>query len=198
MFFKGGANAELFRNRKGYFSLNVQTVSSADLKILDIVARWPGSVHDQTIFNNSRVKERLENNEFGNSLLVGDSGYTNTMFVITPLLNTHNDVEELCNEAIVRTRNPVERQYGVWKRRFPVLSLGLRLKLQTSMTIIVATAVLHNIACERNEELPPRDPDLNADQNIFNEDWDVQPLQLDNGHRNAREQLIADYFPNLL
>ncbi|XP_032690384.1 putative nuclease HARBI1 [Odontomachus brunneus] len=193
-----GINAELFRNRKGYFSLNVQTVSSADLKILDIVARWPRSVHDQTIFNNSRVKERLENNEFGNSLLVGDSGYTNTMFVITPLLNTHNDIEELYNEAIIRTRNPVERQYGVWKRRFPILALGLRLKLQTSMAIVVATAILHNIAYERNEELPSQDADLCIDQHILNEDWDAQPLQPDDRHINARAQLIADYFPNLL
>ncbi|XP_055844234.1 putative nuclease HARBI1 isoform X2 [Episyrphus balteatus] len=36
----GGTDPELFRNRKGWFSLNVQTVAAADLKIIDIVARW--------------------------------------------------------------------------------------------------------------------------------------------------------------
>nr|XP_008200958.2 PREDICTED: putative nuclease HARBI1 [Tribolium castaneum] len=49
----GGANAELYRNRKGYFSINVQTICDADLKLLHIISRWPGSVHDSTIFNNS-------------------------------------------------------------------------------------------------------------------------------------------------
>ncbi|XP_044262631.1 putative nuclease HARBI1 [Tribolium madens] len=49
----GGANAELYRNRKGYFSINVQAVCDANLKLLHIVSRWPGSVHDSTIFNNS-------------------------------------------------------------------------------------------------------------------------------------------------
>lgn len=32
-----GENAELYRNRRGYFSLNVQVVSNAKLEICDIV-----------------------------------------------------------------------------------------------------------------------------------------------------------------
>ncbi|XP_049798161.1 putative nuclease HARBI1, partial [Schistocerca nitens] len=42
----GGHNNELFRNRKSYFSFNCQTISDHNLLIRDIVARWPGSVHD--------------------------------------------------------------------------------------------------------------------------------------------------------
>ena len=34
----GGDNAEAYRNRKGFFSINVQTICDADLKIQDIVA----------------------------------------------------------------------------------------------------------------------------------------------------------------
>ncbi|XP_066596929.1 putative nuclease HARBI1 [Prorops nasuta] len=56
----GGDDAELFRNRKGFFSINVQVIVNSELEILDIVARWPGSVHDATIFNNSRIKARFE------------------------------------------------------------------------------------------------------------------------------------------
>ncbi|KAJ8959623.1 hypothetical protein NQ318_021809 [Aromia moschata] len=48
----------------------------------------------------------------------------------------------------LRTRNVVERQYGVWKHRFPILKYGMRLKLNTTMVVIVATVVLHNIAIE--------------------------------------------------
>jgi hypothetical protein len=36
----GGDQAETFRNRKLFFSLNVQTIADANLKIRDIVARF--------------------------------------------------------------------------------------------------------------------------------------------------------------
>ncbi|XP_066595385.1 putative nuclease HARBI1 [Prorops nasuta] len=73
----GGEDAELWRNRKGFFSINVQCVVNSHLEIMDLVARWPGSAHDSTIFNNSRLKHRFENFECGNGLLVGDRGYRN-------------------------------------------------------------------------------------------------------------------------
>ncbi|RZB41282.1 DDE Tnp 4 domain containing protein [Asbolus verrucosus] len=59
-----GDNAEVFQNRKDYFSINVRVVGDANLKIMNIVSRWPGSVHDITIFNSSNIRARLENNEF--------------------------------------------------------------------------------------------------------------------------------------
>lgn len=62
----GGADAEVFRNRKGKFSINVQVVCNARLKIQDIVANWGGSTHDATIFNNSLVKTKFENGDFRN------------------------------------------------------------------------------------------------------------------------------------
>jgi hypothetical protein len=42
----GGDNAETFRNRNQCFSFSVQTIADAALKIMDIVARWPGASHD--------------------------------------------------------------------------------------------------------------------------------------------------------
>jgi len=56
----GSPNAELYRNRKGYFSLNVQAVSTSKLIIEDIVNRWPGLSHDSTIFSNSLLCARFE------------------------------------------------------------------------------------------------------------------------------------------
>lgn len=69
--FVGGEQAEAFRNRKAFFSINTQVICDAKLKIRDIVARWPGSSHDLTIFNNSRIRAQFENNEFQNSILLG-------------------------------------------------------------------------------------------------------------------------------
>lgn len=51
----------------------------------------------------------------------------------------------------------VERAFGLWKRRFPCLSRGLGLRLITSTTVVVACAILHNMALEFNDELPEDD-----------------------------------------
>lgn len=151
----GGPNGEYFRNRKGYFSLNVQTISCPDLKIMDVVARWPGSCHDQTIFKKSLVYNKLVSGYWKNSLIVADSGYAYSQYVVTPYLNPQNAPEGLYNESLIRTRNPVERSYGVLKRRFPVLSFGSRLKIETTQSMIVACCILHNLACDHNDLEPP-------------------------------------------
>ncbi|XP_030761569.1 putative nuclease HARBI1 [Sitophilus oryzae] len=95
----GGIDAESYRNRKGFFSDNVQAICSSDLKFQDIVCRWPGSAHDSNIFRNSRVRNDFENGVYGDNLLVADSGYTIKPYVITPLLNPHTRAEHLFNEA---------------------------------------------------------------------------------------------------
>lgn len=137
------------------------------MKIRNIVARWPGSCHDKTILNNSRLKYSFLNGQFGRFHLIGDSGYTLSQYLLTPHENPQNEPQRLYNESLIRTRNVVERQYGVWKRRFPVLSLGIKLNKQTAMTVIVATAVLHNLAVEMNEDVPADfDLEINVEENI--------------------------------
>ncbi|XP_017476088.1 PREDICTED: putative nuclease HARBI1 [Rhagoletis zephyria] len=147
----GGNNPELYRIRKGFFSINVQTICDANLKITNIVARWLGSAHDLNILRNSRIYFRFENGEFGDSLIVADSGYLNKRFLITPLSNPITPEENLFNESLIRTRCTAERSYGVWKMRFSILSLGIRLNHKKVQSIVVATAALHNICCTNNE-----------------------------------------------
>lgn len=197
----GGDNAEIFRNRKQFFSINVQTISGPDLKILNIVARWPGSAHDSTIFNNSSIRGKFERGEMGDSLIVGDSGYPIRKFLITPLANPVTAAEQLFNESQIRTRNPVERCYGVWKRRFPVLALGIRLKVDNVEAVIVATAVLHNLACDMREAEPPIDEDIEAAINLINyipQNNNGAPNNNTVGINNStRMTLINEYFERL-
>ncbi len=51
----------MYRNRKGYFSINVQAITDANLMFTNIIARWPGSVHDSRIFQSSRICGEMEN-----------------------------------------------------------------------------------------------------------------------------------------
>ncbi|XP_039287880.1 putative nuclease HARBI1 [Nilaparvata lugens] len=150
----GGQDAELYRNRKGYFSINVQAICNAQLVFTEITARWRGSVHDSIIFNKSKIHADLEAGLYRGSscYLLGDSGYPCRNFLLTPLLHPANEAERRYNNAHIQTRNTIERAFGVWKRRFPCLSIGLRTKIQTTLMIITATAVLHNIAIQQKEQ----------------------------------------------
>lgn len=141
----GGHHAELFRNRKRTFSINVQVVAGPKLEIYDIVARYPGSYHDSYIFDRSSVKGKFQRRELPGYLL-GDAGYPCLPYLLTPFRQTNTIGERRYNQAQIRTRNIVERSFGVLKRSFPCLSRGLGTNVVTSCYIIVACAVLHNVA----------------------------------------------------
>lgn len=89
----GGPDAELFRNRKGYHSINVQSVSGPHLEFYDIVANWPGSTHDSHIFNMSSLKQRCERGEFDDAVIVADGGYGVQPYMMTPYRQSSHFVE---------------------------------------------------------------------------------------------------------
>lgn len=190
----GGRNAEVFRNRKGFFSINVQAVCGPNNQIFDVVARWPDSSHDANIFENSRLRMRFENNEMGDGLLLGDSGYPARQYLITPLNNPNTAGENLFQEAQIRTRNVIDRTFGIWKRRFPVLSVGLRCHVDLTQEIIVATAIFQNMACSNNEQLPE---DEQNEMNFGLDKIDPGRLNIHVNENDLTRRILINYFTNL-
>lgn len=64
-------NEPAFVNRKQYHSINCQVIAGRNYKIFDIVAKWPGSVHDSFIWKDSSARRRLYSGEFGDCHLIG-------------------------------------------------------------------------------------------------------------------------------
>ncbi|XP_045471748.1 putative nuclease HARBI1 [Harmonia axyridis] len=197
----GGPYAETYRNRKGLFSLNVQVVGDSKCSIRNIVTRWPGSSHDSNIFRNSRLRSDFEDGQFEDNLLVGYSDYAIKSYLITSLSNPQTSAENLFNEAQIRTRNPIERLFGIWKRRFPILALGIRLNIEKVEAVIVACAVLHNIAIQMNDGDPISNNDKIEAAIIFTNNVNNGVINRNNNHGlndNIWHALITQYFANLL
>lgn len=129
--------------------------------------------------------------------------------IITPLLNPQTQAEQLFNETHIRTRNSIERLIGTWKRRFPVLAYGMKVKLETALNIIVATGVLQNIAIDNKDGDPPLPEELNEDHfNYLLETGNIPNLgghdQVNATNPNigngafTRNLLINNYFNNFI
>ncbi len=86
---------------------------------------------------------------------------------MTPYNNTNNiRHKEKFNFALCRTRVLVEQTFGILKRRFPCLSVGLRTNPSRACKYIVACVILHNIGILQSdivisdvEELTLQGPD---------------------------------------
>ena len=85
----GGPIAEVFRNRKGTFSINVQCICDSKMRFTDIVCRWPGSTHDSRILENSCIYSKFENGLI-DGLILGDGGYPLKKWLMTPLSNPNS------------------------------------------------------------------------------------------------------------
>ncbi|XP_037784295.1 putative nuclease HARBI1 [Penaeus monodon] len=187
--------AEVFCCREGYFSINVQAVCGPQLKFFNIVARWPGSVHGSRIFDKSHICQELEDGKLDGHLL-GDNGYPCRKYLLTPIIDPNNIHEQSYNVAHIKTHKTIERAFSVLKRRFSCLGKKLRTSLETTKVIIVACAILHNLAIQYRV----------AEPEIYVDDSNENPVDLmihhpdpPNTQRNIegnvrRQEIINQYF----
>lgn len=116
---------------------------------------------------------------------------------MTPLLKVNSASEALYNESQIRTRNCIERSYGVWKRRFPVLSLGIRMNVREVERVIIATAILHNV-CNINKDRNA--PPIYSDEMNMIIDTEVAIPPFSAAHQSDntyRREIIQNHFERL-
>ena len=144
-----------FVNRKGWHSINCHFVCDFDLKIFDVSTKWPGSAHDSFIFQQSPLWSRRDQLIDTNAIILGDSAYPQTSWLMTPCDNPVTSEQQRYNRAHKRGRSVIERCNGVLKSRFRCLQQTINFSPIRASRIIRACVCLHNLAIKRNVELPP-------------------------------------------
>nr|CAH7746356.1 unnamed protein product [Callosobruchus chinensis] len=174
-----------YYNRKGYHSINVQLIVDAEGKILNVNARYPGSVHDSAVWQMSQINMHLRRKHLQGNLyyhLIGDEGYPLSPWLLTqyPGNVPGNTPHGRYNIHLRRARNSVERVNGVLKGRFRCLLKHRTLNYDPIKCgrIINTCVVLHNIALQFNVALP--------DDELFEEDLDER--------RHLEEQVEGTFF----
>ncbi|XP_029444664.1 putative nuclease HARBI1 [Rhinatrema bivittatum] len=180
-----------FLNQNQFYSMNVQVVCDAHLKILNVVSRFPGSCHDSYILARSALGCNFAEGKYGDGWLLGDAGYGCKSWLLTPLLAPCTDAERRYNEAHTSTRSVIARTFSVLKSRFRCLDQSggaLQYSPEKVACIAMACCMLHNIALrfgmeDDADDLPP-DPPIQ------------QAAETDTTMRGSeiRQKLIADYF----
>ncbi|KAJ1175590.1 hypothetical protein NDU88_000877 [Pleurodeles waltl] len=190
---------QVYRNRKSYHSMNVQMVCLADQYISQVNAMFPGSVHDAYILRNSSIPDMMGQLQRHHVWLLGDSGYPNLSWLLTPVRNPRTRAEERYNDAHGRMRRVIERTFGLLKARFRCLHMtggSLFYSPKKVCNIIVACSMLHNLALRRQvpflQEDDPDDGVVAAVEPVDPVDSDEDEAEEE--ENDNRESVIQQYF----
>ena len=190
-----------FINRKTFYAWNALVVSDDNLKIRWLSCDRAGSVHDSRMWNESRLKAMLieSYNPARPLALIGDKGFPCSKVLLTPKkdnqIRSQADIDY--NDCLCKPRVLCEHCYGVWKKRFPAILYTLRKDSQEySQATIFASAVLHNIAIELNEDKPtvPSSIDEGMFNELFAESQENGEFVGEENDTYLRDQIINNFF----
>lgn len=154
----------LYYNYKGFFSVVLMALVDAMYKFIWVDVGGIGSMSDCQIFNESELKECLENGSIGFPLpdllpfddretpyyILGDDAFGLRTFLMKPYsLRGMTKEQRIFNYRISRGRRVVENAFGILAHRFQVLLTTMQLQPDNVRDVVEACICLHNLMRER-------------------------------------------------
>jgi len=143
-------NQQLFYNRKKFHSVILSAVCKQDLKFTDIAVGFPGRQHDARCLRESSLWNRgFDLCQQGHYHLIADSAYPIGRWLLTPYRDTGNltAAQRRFNSALSKRRQVIERAFGMVKRRFRRVHLGIDVRDLEEINILIMSACILNNIC---------------------------------------------------
>lgn len=157
-------NANFFFNYKGFHSIILLAIADAHAKFLFVEAGFNGRLSDGGALQRSDFMHILEFPEkylpprksIGNNrtlpyVFVGDNAFPLMPNLMTPFpYSTMDGSKQLFNYSLSRSRQCIERAFGLMSNRFQILQKRIRLDETKTRKIVLACCVLHNFLVENS------------------------------------------------
>ena len=146
-------NEDLYVNRKGFHSINIQAICDHEFRFINAVVKWPGCTHDAFIWRQSGINREITSGgiETVHGWLLGDSAYGLRTKLMTPITSPATPGQRRYNRAFLKVRQTIECTFGIWKSRWRSMDRTggtLCYSPEKCCKIIIATMVLHNMCID--------------------------------------------------